>query len=554
MPRDPAHHPRARSNMARRRQAALACALLGGTALAAALLTAHPAAGWIVLNLLLWTPPTLLLLVLARESARALLARLLGFHVFEIQWGAGRVLFSRRIGSCVLRLATLPLLGHVEAATTSPRRHRTHRWAIACAPALLQLALFVSLHRSTLLAVEPAASAGLAPLAVVQAANLLVLALHLLLPFETPSGLRTDVRRAFDLLDASPESDRAERAVGYVGLVCQQIRREDAATARELLDRGLRALGPEPVLLDLGKRLDTFARTGGAGESFRFDDPRASIRARAAGEHAARGLSHRLVRAAAAGLPMLLALVSLALLERDRWVEQVELSWSRTSLEVATRGEPEPCRDALDRWSAWGPRLDAIHTPDHALRRARLDAIAHLHGCLGEPEMAMRHQREAVAAALAQTSTLEARGSDGTARLAAAESAIVLASQRRRLAHWHAERGAYRESLATLEDAHNALELTRWSAAPPHAKGEVDSLRLEAGREDLEIELARAQVLGRIGAFDQARRIYQDLLADLERASSTGPHSRDGIERVETAWREAERSWPPRMARSAPGL
>jgi tetratricopeptide (TPR) repeat protein len=539
--------------MARRRQAALACALLGGTALAAAVLMAHPVAGWIVLNLLLWAPATLLLLVLARESARALLARLLGFHVFEIQWGAGRVLFSQRIGSCVLRLAALPLLGHVEAATTSPRRHRMHRWAIACAPALLQLALFVSLHRSTLLASEPAASAGLAPLAVVEAANLLVLALHLLLPFETPSGLRTDVRRAFDLLDANPERDRAERAVGYVGLVCQQIRREDCAGARELLDRGLRALGPEPVLLDLGRRLDRFECSGVAGASFRFEDPRASIRARAASEHAARRLSHRLTRAATASLPILLVLASVAMLERDRWVEAVELSWSRTSLEVATLGEPEPCRDALDRWSAWGPRLDAIHTPDRALRRARLDAIAHLHGCLGETEMAMRHQREAVAVALAQTSTLEARESDGATRLAAAESAIVLARQRRRLAHWHAERGAYRESLATLEEARNALELAQGPATPLDEAGEADSLRLDARREDLEIELARAQVLGRIGAFEQARRIYQDLLADLQGASSASPEPRDGIERVESAWREAERSWPARMARSTPG-
>jgi tetratricopeptide (TPR) repeat protein len=530
--------------------------LLGLTALAAAVLTAHPAAGWIVLNLLLWTAPTLLLLVLVRESARALLARLLGFHVFEIQWGAGRVLLSLRIGSCVLRLAALPLLGHVEAATTSPRRHRTHRWAIACAPALLQLALFVFLHHSTQLAAEPAASAGLAPLAVVQAANLLVLGLHLLLPFETPSGLRTDVRRAFDLLDADPERDRAERAVGYVGLVCQQIRREDTPGARELLDRGLRALGPEPVLLDLGKRLDSFARTGGAGESFRFEDPRASIRSRAADDRAARGLPHRVARVLAAGLPMLLTLLSAAVLERDRWVERVELSWSRTSHEVAVRGEPEPCRDTLERWSAWGPRLDAIHGPSHALRRARHDAIAHLHGCLDETEMAMRHQREAVAAALAQTRTLADRESDGAARLATAESAIVLASQRRRLAHWHAERGAYRESLATLEDARNALELAQWPTTSPDARGEADSLVLDVGLEDLEIELARAQVLGRIGAFEQARRIYQDLLADLADAASAGSGSADRIERVETAWREAERSWPPRstrMARAPPG-
>jgi tetratricopeptide (TPR) repeat protein len=167
--------------------------------------------------------------------------------------------------------------------------------------------------------------------------------------------------------------------------------------------------------------------------------------------------------------------------------------------------------------------------------------------------MAMRHQRKAVAVALAQTSTLEARESDGATRLAAAESAIVLASQRRRLAHWHAERGAYRESLATLEEARNALELAQGPATPLDEAGEADSLRLDARREDLEIELARAQVLGRIGAFEQARRIYQDLLADLQGASSASPEPRDGIERVESAWREAERSWPARMARSTPG-
>ena len=541
MPRDPAHLPRSRPLQMRRRLAA-ACVLFGLAALGAAFLVAHPAAGWVVLNVLLWGAPGLLACVFARELFRALLARTLGFHVFEIQWGAGRAIGSARIGSCTLRLAALPLLGHVEAATASPHQHRTKRWAIACAPALAQAALAPLAHH-LLLHAEPAASEALAPLAVLQAANLALLALHLLLPFETRSGLRSDVRRAFDLLAATPECDRAERAVFYVQSACLRIRNEDFGGAREILDRGRRALGPEPVLLALDERLDRFVRSGVPAQLFRFEDPRASLRSLSASKRASLARSRRLGRALVASTPLLVGVMLAVVVERGRLTEGLELSWSRSSRVIATGGERADCRAALAHGSRWLPRLDAIHRASAGLRRARHDAFAALYGCLDDPEQARLQQSEAVAATREQANALVAHASTDAVRRTAAENAIELARQQRRLAHWQAECGAFRESLATLAGAGRELEQARrWRAA-------VDE---NEASESLEIELARASVLGRMGAFEQARRIYDALLEHEADPSATTHEHALRLERAASAYREAQLSWPTRTARATP--
>ena len=169
MPRDPAHLSPNRE-LERRRRLAAACVLLGAITLVAAFLAAHPRAGWVALNAIVWGPSSLVLCVFARELLRALLARTLGFRLFEIQWGAGRALGSMRIGACTLRLAALPLLGHVEAASASPRHHHLKRWAIAGFPALAQLCFAFFLHPMVVSA-EQAVSEGFAPLAILETAN-----------------------------------------------------------------------------------------------------------------------------------------------------------------------------------------------------------------------------------------------------------------------------------------------------------------------------------------------------------------------------------------------
>ena len=65
----------------------------------------------IAINLVLGVPLAALIAVFVRESARAAIAPLVGFRVFELQWGAGRQRTSHPVGPVDLAFAPFPIAG-----------------------------------------------------------------------------------------------------------------------------------------------------------------------------------------------------------------------------------------------------------------------------------------------------------------------------------------------------------------------------------------------------------------------------------------------------------
>ena len=157
-----------------------------------------PEAVWCIFNLIVGIPVATVLIGLCREGLRALLALAFGFRVFEMKWGAGRRVWVKPIGSVDLVLGVLPLMGSIIAESGSPRRHRMARLTLASGPLLIQLAGAL-LADTSALGIAEALQSGFAPIAILQGSNLLLIGLHGLIPLETTTGDRTDIRSILDI-------------------------------------------------------------------------------------------------------------------------------------------------------------------------------------------------------------------------------------------------------------------------------------------------------------------------------------------------------------------
>jgi hypothetical protein len=501
---------------------------VGGTACLAALLVSRPGLGWIVLNALVFGPSSLVLWVLAREALRAALARVLGFRVFEIQWGAGPELASIRLGDCRLRIAAIPLLGHTEALPASPRHQASRRWLLALGPALAQAGWACFGHA----ALSPGLAKpdeGLAPGAILAATNLLLLAIHGLVPVETPSGLRTDVRRALDLLGGGVERDRAERAACCVQSTLRRLERDDLDGARAVLARGLRALGPEPVLVELEDALSRFAiRPQSRPKNFVFLDPRATTRVAFVRERASLSPLHRARHWAGSCAPLLLALAVVVVLERGRLSDALQQAWVRASHRAAAAAEFGDCEAALARWRSWAVRLDRLAPVPTSTRVARHDALARLHGCLDDPVSAAHQQAEALALAEQPIAPSEAGAEDGSAGV---RREIAIARQLARLAQWQGAQGSHRASLQTVGRARDHLDRAQRAIAPTLDPMLARELGLGIGRERDAADWTHARLLARMGARAQALDAYESLLARRRQDPATPSEELDSLER-----------------------
>jgi hypothetical protein len=476
-----------------------------------ACLLGRPSLGWLLLNLVVGLLPALALWTFAREWVRAIVAWMLGLRVFEIQWGAGRELVSIQLGSCAIRVAAIPLVGAVEAASASPRLHRLKRAILAISPLAAQ-GSWALWGAPTPARAGDGLMSGFAPVEVVALANLGLIGLHLLLPFETRSGLRSDIRRILDLLSASPSRGRTERAIYYAQATQAHVRRGDPLAARRLLDQGLVALGPEPVLTRLSARLDAWTRNPASRpRAFDLADRAASSRFAFSSERHRLTPIQRIRHATLASSPLVLALSMAAILARAPLSEALQTRWIRITESVVDLGDPDSCRAALESWSTWTPRIDRLTTPSASVLRERHDALARLHGCLGDSAAAVRHQRQALAAVL-QESPARSGDTHGDAR-SSVQRDLEIAVQLRRLAHWQLASRAYRESLASLDRIRDHLEHAQRQLSRLSDPVDGQELAAAIALEEDESDLGRARVLDRMGAARQARSTYEALLA-----------------------------------------
>jgi hypothetical protein len=420
-----------------------------------------PEIGWIVLNGLVGVPLALAVLVIGRECLRALVGLGFGFRIFELGWGIGRPLFAHPLGPIDFRLGSLPLAGTAIAASGSPRRHRAARVAMAGAPLSLQIVGLLFLHYAHASTAFDGIAAGPAPWAMLAAANVGLVALHLLVPFETRAGVRSDIRMLLDLAFGHADSARAARASYYARLARHQLERADVAGAHKAIGQGLIQLGRESLLVAVEARLaraelSSVIDQGACADALRDLIERAE---REASRPPAATISDRLRRASITALPPGLALLVLIALVADPLVQFAHDRWLERSDAILVAAETSACADRIEQGSLLTDALARLLPDDPERRRGRHQRLALLEQCRGGIEEAAAHMAIALAAAdSVRAEHAEQARPDPRPWLASElEFAALLCDG----ADLESERGAFRIALASLTRAESTLELAR---------------------------------------------------------------------------------------------
>ena len=455
---------------------------------------------WIAANLGLGLPLAAVFVTVGREIVRTGLALALGFRVFEIRWGAGRLLFERPVGPLDLSIGRLPLGGATVARSGLPRRHRAGRVTLALGPCLAQLAWLAGrLATGTPPGAAPLFE-GPAPLAVLDLASCLLLVVHATFALELPGGVRTDVRLCLDAVLGHADTDRAARANYYARLARHRLERADVDGARAAIARAMTQLGPEPLLVEAEALLDRGPLDSVVDQGERADALREAILAaepRRRDERAAWGRAERLRQTAFSGLPVAIALAALAFVQADRLARSLERGMIVVGDRAVAAGDVRACDEMAARWARWAGRVDPWLPPSSAERSERHEALAALDLCRGERARARRHQGEALLAAGAAADRSKQLLVDDPDAWLAAELQVS------RLLRVSAEREsrdrAHRDALRTISRAERRLarlahQLVRFEAE--------DRERAEArlGDERAAIESTRERILAQLAA------------------------------------------------------
>lgn len=450
---------------------------------------------WIAANCVLGLPLALAILVVARESLRALLALALGFRVFEIHWGAGRPLFECPIGPVDFAIGPIPIAGSTIARSGYARRHQLARVVLALAPSVLQAAWLagrMTLSPAPLAALET----GPAVPALFDLANALLLAIHLVLPIELGGRTCTDARLFFDALLGPPESNRIARASYYARLARMRLERSDVDRARAALERGLVQLGREPLLVACTQRFEETELDSVVDQGDCAADLREIIEAtEPVAERATAGSSfgQRAVRRAILATPMTLALATLLVSQVGALSDRIETGWQAKSGAIATAQDPAQCTDYLEDWIRWARLIDRWRTPSPATRSDRHLALALLERCRGDLTAATEHEGEAMLAANAARAELAQDLYAHPDRWL--ENELRMAGLFRHAATVEHERRAYREALLAITNGQQRLETVRRQLGLWSADGGQENALESVASEEAELLAMRTRVL-----------------------------------------------------------
>jgi hypothetical protein len=473
----------------------VAVTLLTATSLAVYL----PGPAWIVGNALLFGLPACAGIVVLREAVRIAVATALQFRLFGVHWGMGHCLRRGRWGRVEHRFAPIPLAADSRIGSARPQHHRSARWALCLGPPLCQsiVALVWLASDSFSLA---ALGAGFAPVVVLAATNLGLLAFHILIPFETPSGVPTDLRRILDLAFSGPEHDRTSRANVHAFLIEERLASGDIDAGRDQLDRALTQLGREPQLLQLEARIaqiEAAAEPAAAGRIAARTDPFLSSRVEWDASPTQLAIGARLMRGALGLSPLAIATTLFIALHSDGLIEDQHARWIREARAVAASADPSACEAQRSLLEERIDRLALFVRSSEARELEQLGEQAALHACAVNFEAAVHDQTLAVeiADSLRKSDRVVAELSDRQT----AEAEVTYAAQLRQLAVWQSARGSYRDALRATGRAAQGLESAdRRTAAWQVPADRSWALELFA-RERLELEATRTRIFAAMG-------------------------------------------------------
>lgn len=460
-------------------------------------------ATWFILNVIIGVPLAVILLGIGREGLRGLIALAFGFRVFEMKWGAGRRVWAKPIGPVEYVLGSLPLVGSIIAESGSPKRHHVARLSLASGPLLVQLAVafWGNLYGPMIL---ESLRSDVAPAAVLQSANLFLILLHGLIPFETKSGFRTDIRSILDVSLDRGESNRHARASYYAHYARHWMERADVEEAKAMLGRGLTQLGRDPLLVACEAQILTEDLSSIVDQSQCADALRILIRdaePRRAKDREAWSVRERLRQSAITSLPLMLAISGVFALNSERLSRVAHHRLIITGDAVAMAGVESACEDQLTRWRRWSPTLDLVLRDDPETQRDRHDQLAQLERCRGQLKAAAAHRAVAISAAQRALTRPTGLTEPDPSRWLTNEFRLALVL--RRAAQLDNERRRYRLALAGLERAAQGLDLAQNQATTrawrePEFKDRANRL-FESERAQL--ERTRLHVLIRMGAI-----------------------------------------------------
>jgi hypothetical protein len=461
---------------------------------------------WCILNVIVGIPLAIVLVGLCREGLRVLFALAFGFRIFQLKWGVGRRVWAKPIGPVEFVLGSLPLVGSIIAESGSPKRHRLARLSQASGPLVVQLiGVFWGNPSGPL--ISEALQSGFAPIAVLQLANILLVGLHGLIPFETQTGFRSDIRSILDIGfgggGGGGEPNRHARASYYARYATHWLERAEVDQAKAVLERGLTQLGPDPLLKACQGQILDEDLSSVVDQSRCADVLRVLINDAEPQRQSDRqswSLPERFRQAAITSLPLMLAAVGVFVLESERISRLVHDRLIIAGEAVAAEGIESACSSQLAKWSRWSPALDLALPDDPEIERDRHDQLAGLERCRGRREAAAAHQTRAISAAQRALTQHAGRiGSDPGGWLA---NEIRLAIVLRHAAGLDSERRRFRLALAGLGNAAKGLDVAEAQVATQAWRD--PEFRTRAGElleiEKDQLELARRQVLVRMGA------------------------------------------------------
>lgn len=467
-----------------------------------------PDLAWPLANLALLGGPACLGILALREGVRIVLALGLGFQVFGVRWGAGPGVLRFRIGAVHQRFGPIPLLAESRLASCHPRHHQLARWLLVLAPLLAQaLVVAIGLQREAF--VPSALESGFAPLVMLQIANLALLLMHVFIPFETPSGLCTDLRLMSDLALAGPEEARAGRASAHALRIERMLETGDLDRAFGALATAMTQLGREPMLVQIEDRLARVTHAldpVAAGREEAISDPFEHPWSHWDRSTASHSLMRRLARGTLGWTPATIAVAIIGAFLYDDLLSSTHTRWAVQARSIAETGDTDACREHMILFERRLARTARLVAFPRELQIRQLRERAGLHACQGDLARAILDQSLAVQIAdtLREGNDTNPghenpRDSDPADSALRIEAELNFSAQLRQLAVWHAERGAYRQALQAAGRADRELQIADARSTGGEAPGGQAQARGLFDQERREIARTRSEILQRMG-------------------------------------------------------
>jgi len=454
-----------------------------------------PWLAWPLINLAVLGIPAAAAVVAMREAIRLALARVFGFDLFGIQWGAGPRPFRFRWGKAHHRVGFIPLGADTRFASCRPGHHRFSRWVMCLSPALVQLCIaFVGLWTGALTIMT--LSNGLAPFAMFHLANIMLLSIHVLVPFETPTGLISDLRLATVLALCGPDEDRSARATALMLGVEFSLESGDIETARHELHSAIVQVGREPMLIHLEDRLERIENTpdpAHAAKSDAITDPFEHPWAIWDRDNAPLSFPGRLLRIALRAAPITIFTTFFVVHEYDALIHSAHAHWVDEAQVMALGQDADACELHLGTFEQRLTRLTLLSSIPRRLQVSELRARATLNACAGNFERAVRDQSLAVE--IADSHRRLESGEAPTGSIRRVEAELVLSSELRQLAAWQAARGTFREALRATQRAEEELGTAHHQISTSPESSQRSWALQTLSRERLEVEQTRLQIL-----------------------------------------------------------